>query len=217
MAATRWRQLEDYHPAVRLMVRYMWRQEPPLWPAAFAERMDLPHQLVSYWLQVPAPPPGLAPKADLAQGQGDDGGTRQQHHAGPGRAGAAGAAAPEPLPRLTPQLAVRLARRMGHAPRELLEAAGLTTPDEPLLTVQDAWDYVVARVAAMAALAGDEGVGGVGGAGDGKESADDAAFPDAERLLRALERARAADLGAAAGAGSGATRRVGGGEGIARG
>ena len=54
MAVTRWRALEDYHPAVRLMVRYKWRQEPPLLPSGFADRMGLPRQLVSRWLQVPA-------------------------------------------------------------------------------------------------------------------------------------------------------------------
>lgn len=58
MAVTRWRPVEDYHPAVRLMVRYMWRQEPPLLPSGFADRMGLPRQVVSRWLQVPAPADG---------------------------------------------------------------------------------------------------------------------------------------------------------------
>jgi hypothetical protein len=54
MAVTGWRHLDDYHPAVRLMVRYMWQQQPPLLPSGFADQLGLPPQLVSRWLQVQA-------------------------------------------------------------------------------------------------------------------------------------------------------------------
>jgi len=66
MAVTRWRPLEEYHAAVRLLVRYMWRQEPPLLPSGFADQVGLPRQLLSRWLQIPAeasgtPLPSLNP------------------------------------------------------------------------------------------------------------------------------------------------------------
>jgi hypothetical protein len=123
MAVTRWRPLEEYHPAVRLMVRYMWRQEPPLLPSGFADQVGLPRQLVSRWLQVQAPVDTLD-RADQA---------------GSGEAS---------LPSLTPPLAVRLARAMGLSPHTFLLAAGLCTDEEALFAVEDVWDYVLQHVAA---------------------------------------------------------------------
>src|SRR5215813_7596568 len=94
MAVTRWRPLDAYHPAVRQMVRYMWRQEPPLLPSGFADQMGLPRQLVSRWLQMQAPADALA-SAD---------------HVGSSETS---------LPSLTPPLAARLARAMGLSPHAL--------------------------------------------------------------------------------------------------
>jgi hypothetical protein len=158
MAVTRWRPLQDYHPAVRFMVRYMWRQEPPLLPSGFADQMGLPRQLVSRWLQVQAPET-VTDGTDIA------------------------AAA---VPSLTPPLATRLARAMGVAPLEFFVAAGMCTYNEPLFAVEDAWDYVLARVTSTLAQ----------GDGEDKEHAEHRVeSPDDMACVRhALEEARTADL-----------------------
>jgi hypothetical protein len=150
MAVTRWRALEEYHPAVRLMVRYMWRQEPPLLPSGFADQMGLPRQLVSRWLQIVAPAVELAKASDIPPTDATD-------PAAPTEPDAVVTAAPmkdtvkdavSELPSLTPQLAVRLARAMGLAPLDFLVAAGLCMLNDPLLTIGEAWEYVIARVTA---------------------------------------------------------------------
>jgi hypothetical protein len=158
MAITRWRPLLDYHPAVRLMVRYMWRQEPPLLPSGFADQMGLPRQLVSRWLQIQAPETG-ADGTDII------------------------AAA---VPSLTPLLATRLARTMGVTPLEFFVAAGMCTYEEPLFTVEDAWEYVLARVTSTAAEDG----------GEDNEHAEDrmVSLDDMERVRHALQEAHTADL-----------------------
>lgn len=157
MAVTRWRPLDDYHPAVRLMVRYMWRQEPPLLPSGFADQMGLPRQLVSRWLQVQAPETG-SDGTDIAA---------------------------TAVPSLTPPLATRLARTMGVAPLEFFVAAGMCTLEEPLLAVEDAWDYVLAHVISTSEGSGEDKEN----AERGVESQDDMA-----RVRHALEEARTADL-----------------------
>lgn len=72
MAVTRWRSLSEYHPAVRLMVRYMWDQEPPLLPSGFADAMGVPRQTVSRWLQHTGPetPPALSPQLAVRLARG---------------------------------------------------------------------------------------------------------------------------------------------------
>ena len=72
MAVTRWRPLSEYHPAVRLMVRYMWDQEPPLLPSGFADVLGVPRQTVSRWLQHTnaETPPALTPQLAVRLARG---------------------------------------------------------------------------------------------------------------------------------------------------
>lgn len=156
MAVTRWRALDDYHPVVRLMVRYMWRQEPPLLPSGFADQMGLPRQLVSRWLQIQAPEIGSDTTAAAA------------------------------VPSLTPPLATRLARAMGVAPLEFFVAAGMCTYEEPLFAVEDAWEYVLARMTSRRAQRDGEDAGN---ADDIPENLD-----GVTGVCQALEEARSADL-----------------------
>lgn len=167
MAVTQWRPLEDYHPAVRLMVRYMWRQEPPLLPSGFADRMGLARQLVSRWLQV-----------------------QEQvgvHEDAASPSASAGPAAIPLLPGLTPSLAVRLARAMGLAPTAVLRAAGHCSEEEPLFAVEDAWDYVIDYVAAHARATPDAADNTTG-------SAEEMADTVRQALQLALQRARDVDV-----------------------
>ena len=144
MVVTRWRPLDDYHPAVRLMVRYMWRQEPPLLPSGFADQIGLPRQLVSRWLQIQAPVTGIE-STDVI---------------------------PAPLPSLTPLLATRLARAMAVAPLDFFVATGMCTYEEPLFAVEDAWEYVLAHVSPGVAAVDAEGVDHTEDAADSVDSPD---------------------------------------------
>lgn len=159
MAVTRWRPLEDYHPAVRVMVRYMWRQEPPLLPSGFADQLGLPRQIVSRWLQI-QPSTDESKIADMS------------------------------LPSLTPPLAVKIARAMGMAPHEFLLATGMSTTDEPLFTVDDAWEYVLAHI--PSATNSDSSSAPTDNQDDTSESTQ--STDEAERMRSTLEAARAADL-----------------------
>lgn len=159
MAVTRWRPLEEYHPAVRLMVRYMWRQEPPLLPSGFADQLGLPRQLVSRWLQI-QPPTNESKATDTS------------------------------LPSLSPPLAVKIARAMGMAPHEFLLAVGMSTAEEPLFSVEDAWEYVLARFTS-ATTPNDSSE-----AGDSQDEPGERSISadEVERLRSALDAARAVDL-----------------------
>jgi hypothetical protein len=53
-----WRALDDYPQFARALVSYMWRQDPPLSPRQFADRMAVHKRTLSDWLNhgtVPSP------------------------------------------------------------------------------------------------------------------------------------------------------------------
>jgi hypothetical protein len=193
MAVTRWRALEQYHPAVRLMVRYMWRQEPPLLPSGFADQMGLPRQLVSRWLQLSAPPiEPVEPTEPIEPTELVPGDMAESAEVATDHAAVL-------LPSLTPSLAVRLARAMEIAPREFLVAAGMCTDDDPLLTIEEAWAYIVARVAAnltrraagqALSLEGSESSDSGDSAGEAKEDMQSGL----QAVFQVIEAARLSDL-----------------------
>jgi hypothetical protein len=86
---------------------------------------------------------------------------------------------------------VRLARAIGVAPHDFLLAAVLATPEEPLFAREDAWAYVLARVAAL-----QEGQAASAGEQHGEGELEDQPTTDAlQGAVRALlEGARTADL-----------------------